>query len=64
MANINYSLVVASQLGALLGMNLIHIRRKNVDPDYSNKERKVNNVWQFQYISMVLTVLRLRKLNL
>lgn len=28
MANINYSLVVASQLGALLGMNLIHIRRK------------------------------------
>lgn len=40
MANINYSLVVASQLGALLGMNLIHIRRKNVDPDYSNKERE------------------------
>lgn len=39
-ANINYSLVVASQLGALLGMNLIHIRRKNVDPDYSNKERE------------------------
>lgn len=40
MANINYSLVVASQLGALLGMNLIHIRRKNIDPDYSNKERE------------------------
>ena len=37
MANVNYNLVVASQLGALLGMNLIRIKRTNVDADYSNK---------------------------
>ena len=40
MANVNYNLVVASQLGALLGMNLIRIKRTNVDADYSNKERE------------------------
>lgn len=40
MATIDYNLKVASQLGALLGMNLIHVKRKNVDPDYSNKERE------------------------
>lgn len=39
MATIKYDRKVASQLGALLGMNLIMIERKNVDPDYSNKER-------------------------
>lgn len=50
MANVNYNLVVASQLGALLGMNLIRIKRTNVDADYSNKEREgkqrlVNPIW-------------------
>ena len=40
MANVNYNLVVASQLGALLGMNLIRIKQTNVDADYSNKERE------------------------
>ena len=50
MANVNYNLVVASQLGALLGMNLIRIKRTNVDADYSNKEREgkqrlANPIW-------------------
>lgn len=35
----NYNYIVGSQAGALLGMNLIHIKRKNIDPDYSNKQR-------------------------
>lgn len=39
MANINFSALVASSLGALLGQNLIRVKRRNIDPDYSNKER-------------------------
>lgn len=50
MANINYNMKVASQLGSLLGMNLIRIERKNADPEYSNKEREgkqrlANPIW-------------------
>lgn len=40
MATIKYDRKVASQLGALLGMNLIMVKRKNVDAGYSEKERE------------------------